>query len=116
MRTALIADEERIAVREIARAFGFAMCRHKAAIGIGGLPGGDALGDNAAHGVLAAMQQRGATIDLRVTVRDGNRRELTARIVAAQDAARIFPGDGRTGLHLRPGDLRVLAATVAALG
>src|SRR4029453_553395 len=103
MRTALVADEERIAVGEIARAFGFAMCRHEAAVGIVGFPRGDALGDYAAHGVLAEMQHLGAAIDLLVTVRDGNRIELAARIVATQDAARIFPGDCRAGLHLGPG-------------
>src|SRR4029079_8763981 len=35
---------------------------------------------------------------------------------AAQDEAWIFPGDSRAGLDLRPGDLRVFAAAVAAFG
>ena len=54
--------------------------------------------------------------DLLMAVRDRDRVELAARIVAAQDAARIFPGDRRAGLDLGPGDLRVRAAAVAALG
>ena len=49
-------------------------------------------------------------------LRDRDRVELAARIVAAQDAARIFPGDGRAGFDLGPGNLGVLAAAVAALG
>src|SRR6185312_659715 len=34
----------------------------------------------------------------------------------AQDAARILPGDGRTGFHLGPGDLGIGAAAIATLG
>src|SRR5262249_57705815 len=30
--------------------------------------------------------------------------------------ARILPGDGRAGLHLRPGDLRIDALALATLG
>ena len=54
--------------------------------------------------------------DLLIAVRHRDRIELAARVVAAQDAARILPGDGRAGLDLRPGDLGVAAAAVAALG
>src|SRR5215470_14804389 len=62
------------------------------------------------------MNHLGAGIDLLVAVRDRDRVELAAGIVAAQDAARIFPGDRRSGLDLGPGDLGVLAAAVATLG
>ena len=55
-------------------------------------------------------------IDLLMAVRHGDRIELAPRIVAAQDAGRILPGDRRAGLDLRPGDLRAVAAAVAALG
>src|SRR5690606_22707129 len=37
-------------------------------------------------------------------------------VVAAEDAARIFPGNGGAGLHLGPGDFRAGAAAVAAFG
>ena len=80
------------------------------------MPGRDALGDDAAGRVLAEMQHLGAAIDLLVAVRDRDRIELAARTVAAQDAARIFPGDRRAGLELRPGNLGARAAAVAALG
>ena len=89
---------------------------HLTAIGVVGVAGRDALGDDAARRVLAEMQHLGAGIDLLVPVRDRDRIELAARIVAAQDAARIFPGDRRAGLELGPGDLRARAAAVAALG
>jgi len=42
--------------------------------------------------------------------------KFAARIVAAQDAARILPGDRRAGLDLGPGNLRIVAAAIAALG
>src|ERR1700704_5815522 len=51
-----------------------------------------------------------------IAVGDGDRVELPARAVAAQDAAWIFPGNGRAGLDLRPGDVRVLATAIATLG
>src|SRR5580704_8236109 len=88
----------------------------QAAIGVVGAPGRDALGDDPALGVLAEVDHLGAGIDLLAAVRDGDRVELALRVVAAQDAARILPGDGRAGFHLSPGDLGLAAAAVAALG
>ena len=49
-------------------------------------------------------------------VGQSHRVELTDRVVPLQDAAGILPGDGRTGLHLSPGDLRVHTGALAALG
>src|SRR5690606_26297962 len=74
------------------------------------------LRDDAARRVLAEMDHLGATVDLLVAVRYGDRVELTAAVVAAQDAARIFPGNRGPGLHLRPGDLGAVATAIAALG
>src|ERR1700721_2693454 len=92
------------------------MSGDEAAIRVVRMPGRDALADDAARRVLAEMQHLGAGIDLLITVGNGDRVELAARIVAAQDAARIFPGDGGAGFHLGPGDLGVPAAAIAALG
>ena len=58
----------------------------------------------------------GAGVRLLHVVRRRDRVELADRVVALQDAARILPGDGRAGFHLRPRDLRVDADAVAALG
>ena len=116
VRAALVADEQRVAVGEVARARRLAVRRDEPAIGVLRMAGGDALGDDAARRVLAEMDHLGAAVDLLPAVRHGDRVELAARVVAAQDAARILPGDGRAGLHLRPRDLRVAAAAVAALG
>src|ERR1700676_4530002 len=88
----------------------------EAAIGVLRDAGRDTLGDDAAGGVLAQMNHLGAGIDLLVTVRNRDRIELTARIVAAKDVVRIFPGDRRAVLTLGPGNLRIVAAAIAALG
>src|SRR5258708_31130983 len=89
---------------------------NEAAIGVLRDAGRDALGDDPAGGVLAEVQHLGAGIDLLVTVRNRDRIEFAARIVAAQYAARIFPGDRRAGLYLGPGNLRIVAAAIAPLG
>src|SRR5215212_255909 len=62
------------------------------------------------------MDHLGAGIDLLEAVGYRDRIEFAARIIAAQNAAWIFPGDGGAGLDLGPGDLGVAAAAVAALG
>ena len=116
MRAALVADQQRVALREVPRVRRLAMRRDEPAIGVVGAARRDALGDDAARGVLAEVDHLGAAIDLLAAIRNGDRIELAARFLAAQDAARIFPGDGRTGLHLRPADLGPRAPAVAALG
>ena len=78
--------------------------------------GSDPLRDDAAGRVLAQVNHLGAAVDLLMAVRDRDRIELAARIVAAQDATRIFPGDRRPGFDLGPGDFRIVAAAVATLG
>src|SRR3954447_10069287 len=92
------------------------MRRDETAIGVLRLAGGDALGDDAARRVLAEMDHLGAAIDLLIAVRDRDRIEFTTRIVAAENAARILPGDRRTGLDLGPGYLGIVAAAVTTLG
>src|SRR5690606_23630767 len=101
---------------EVARPGGPAMRRHQPAVGVGGHACGNALGDDPAGGVPAEVDHLGAGVHLLVAVGDGDRVELAAAVVAAQDAARVLPGDGRAGLHLGPRDLGVPAPAVAALG
>src|SRR5262249_57797909 len=69
-----------------------------------------------AGGVFAEMEDFGAGINLLIAVGDRDRIDLAARIFAAEDAAWILPRDRRAGLELGPGDLRILAAAIAALG
>ena len=65
---------------------------------------------------LPEMDHLRAGVGLLHVVGRRDRVELADRVVALQDAARILPGDRRAGLDLRPGDLRVDADAVAALG
>ena len=116
MRATLVADQKRVAVREVANAGRLAMRRDETAIRILRISGRDALRDDAARRVLAEVDHLGAAVDLLIAVRNGDRVELAARMVTAQNAARILPGDRGAGLDLRPGDLRMMAAAVAALG
>ena len=77
---------------------------------------GNTFRDNRALGVLADMDHLGAGVGLLIVVGQRHRVKLADRVVALQNAARIFPGDRRTGFHLRPGDLRAFAQAFAALG
>src|SRR5690606_12839958 len=116
MRAALAADQQAVAIGEVARVGRLAVRRDEPAIGVLRVAGGNALRHDAAVRVLAEMDHLGAAVDLLIAVRNGDRVEFAVRLVAAQDAARIFPGYRRTGLDLRPGNFRTVAAAVAALG
>src|SRR5690606_4473324 len=93
-----------------------AVDRHLAAVGVLRHASRNPLRDDTARRVLAEVDHLGATVDLLVAVRYGDRIELAAAVVAAQDAARIFPGNRGPGLHLRPGDLGAVPAAIATLG
>src|SRR5260370_139547 len=105
MRAGLIADQERITLRVGASAGRAFQDLAAAAVGILGVAGGDALGHHGALGGLADMDHLGPGIGLLIVVGQRNGVELAYRVIALQDAARILPGNGRAGLHLRPGDL-----------
>src|SRR5712671_5601179 len=92
------------------------MRHHLAPIGIVRMACRYALRDDTAGGVLAQVQHLGAAVDLLIAVRNRDRIEFATRVIAAENAARIFPGDGRAGFELRPGNLRTRAAAIAALG
>ena len=76
VRAALVADQQRVAVGEVAGVGRLAVRRDLAAIGVLREAGGDALGDDAARRVLAEMDHLGAAVDLLIAVRHGDRIEL----------------------------------------
>src|SRR5204863_9180623 len=88
----------------------------EAAIGVLAVPGGDALRDDRAAGVLPDVDHLGAGVGLLPVVGRRHRVELADRAVTLEDAAGILPGDRRAGLDLGPGDLRAAALGQAALG
>ena len=62
------------------------------------------------------MDHLGAGVGLLIVVGQRHGIKFAHGIVALQNAARIFPGDGGAGLDLRPGNFGVLARALAALG
>src|SRR5690606_15586430 len=88
---------------------------HQTAIDVFAAAGGDALRDNGALGVLAQMNHLGAGVRLLAIAGQGHGIEFADTVVATQDYAGVFPGDGRAGFHLGPGNLGIVVAD-AALG
>ncbi len=78
--------------------------------------GGDPLGNDGAACVFAQVNHLGAGVGLLPVVGHGNGVEFTHRVVAHQDAPGIFPGDGRSRLHLRPTDLRITPFAYSTFG
>src|SRR6202012_2967320 len=116
VRGAVLADPQGVALREVARALRLGVSGDEAAVGIGGMAGGNALGEDPRPRVASKVDHLGAGVGLLMIVGDGDGIELAAGVVAAQDARGILPGDGRTGLDLGPGNLGAVAAAVGALG
>src|SRR3546814_19057151 len=78
--------------------------------------GADALADDLALGALADVDHLGAGVGLLAVVGERDRVELAGRVVAQPHAARVFPGDRRTGLHPGPGALAAVPAAFGHLG
>src|SRR5688500_7627503 len=106
MRAALVADEQRIALRVVPRVLRVLADPDLTAVGVLPMPCGDPLRHDRAAGVLAEMNHLRAGVGLLPVVRRGNGVELADRAVSLKDAARILPGNRRAGLDLGPGDLR----------
>src|SRR5262249_43451992 len=116
VRAALVADEQRVALRVVAAVFSALQDLDQAAIGILSEAGADPFRHNRRASVLADVDHLRASVGLLIVIGQRDAVELPNTIVALQDAARIFPGDRATGLYLRPADLAVHATAGAALG
>ena len=62
------------------------------------------------------MDHLGAGIGLLMPAGERHRVKLADGVIPAQDAARVFPGNGRAGFRLGPGHLAVFAFAQRALG
>ena len=71
------------------------------------MSGGDTLTHNRTAGILAQVNHLRAGICLLIVVRHRYGIEFGRRVVSCQDTGRIFPGNRRTGFHLRPGQFAV---------
>src|SRR5574337_2179832 len=116
MRAALIAEQQRIALRVVPGAGRPLHDLDQSTITVLPMAGRDSFRDDGASGVLTDMDHLGAGVRLLVMVGQRDRVELSGRVIALQDAARVLPGDRRAGLHLRPGDLGALALALAPFG
>src|SRR5690348_3128259 len=116
VRTALLADQDGIAAGVVARVHRALLHLDQSAIAVLAAAGADALRYDLGFGITADVDHLGAGIGLLEMVGQRHRMELADRTVTAQHATRIFPGNRRTGLDLRPGDPRIVAAAFAALG
>ena len=116
MRPALVADQQRVALRVVAGFVRTLADAHEAAVGVLPAAGGDALRHDRAAGVLPHVDHLRAGVRLLHVVGDRHRVELAHRVVALQDARGVLPGDGGAGLDLRPRDLRPRSRALAALG
>ena len=83
MRSALIAEQEAVALAVVTRIDGFRSHLHESAVRILAVSGGDTFGDNTATGVLADMNHLRARIGLLVVVRHRHRVKLRRRVIAA---------------------------------
>src|SRR3954453_14534373 len=115
MRASVVADQQRVALRVVARALGPRLHPDQTTIGVLAAPGRNTLRGACGRGVAAEMDHLRAGIGLLTVVRDRDRVEFANRIVAFENAARVFPRDRRAGLDLGPRDLRPCAAASAAL-
>src|SRR5699024_1562322 len=67
-------------------------------------------------GVRTDVVHLGSGIRLHVIFGEGDGVKLSDRAFAFEDAAWVFPRNGRTRLNLRPRNFGVLSSTVSALG
>src|SRR6266550_5333952 len=73
-------------------------------------------GNNRRLSVLTKVNHLGPGVGLLRMIGQRNGVELGDRVIALQDARRIFPGDGRTCFNLGPRNLRISTGALAALG
>src|SRR5260370_33734090 len=116
VRAALVADQQRVALRVVTRSPSAFQNLHYATISVLTMSRGDSLRHNRAARVLSNMDHLRAGVGLLVIVGQRNGVKLADRVVALKNATRIFPGDCGASFYLRPGNLRVDARTLAALG
>ena len=111
-----VADQQRVALRMVARVLRPLRHAHQSAVCLLAVSRRDALGHDRAAGIAPEVDHLGPGIRLLVTLGHRDRIELTDRIVATQQAARVLPRDRRTCLDLGPRNLRARTPAVATLG
>ena len=80
------------------------------------MAGGDTFADNRRARATAEMEHFRSGVGLLAVAGDGYGVELADGTFSGEDTRRVFPGYGRTGLDLGPGEFRVVAAAEASFG
>ena len=113
VRTAFIAQEERVALAVVAGVLGVKTHLDESAVRVLAMSGGDTFGDDARAGVLTDVDHLRACVRLLVVIGERYGVELRGGIIAFEDAGRVFPRDGGAGLDLCPGEPCVLVGDTA---
>ena len=114
MRTALIAQQQGVALAIVAGIVRFLGNAHQTAVRVFAPSGGDTLADDSAAGILSEMNHLCTGICLLVIIGYRHAVKLCRGVIARKDTGRIFPGNGRTGFHLRPGQFAIYPFAVSA--
>ena len=97
MRPAVRANQHGVTLGEVTRVG----CRrhdfHQPAIAVLAVTGRDPFGDDGRFGVFTDVDHLGAGIGLLMTAGQRHGVKLTDGVVAAQNTARVFPGNGGAG-------------------
>ena len=102
---AFVPYEHRVALGEVPRICCTLEDLDLTSIRVLSLLGRDALGDNGASRVLADVDHLRSRIGLLHSAGDSHGIKFAHGVVPLQDAAWVFPGDGRSGFNLCPRDL-----------
>ena len=116
MRATLIAHQQRIALRMIARVGRTLHNVNLPAVAVLRFTSRDTFAHNPRTGVLADVNHFSAGIGLLIVIGNGYGIKFTHRIIALQNTGRIFPRDSRSCFNLRPRNFRMVARTQTALG
>ena len=115
MRTAFIAQQQGVALAIVAGIVRLLGYTHQPTIRILAPSGRNTFADNSTAGILSKMNHLCTGICLLIVVGDRHTVKFRRRVVTGKDARGIFPGNGRTGFHLCPGQFAVYALAVPAL-
>lgn len=110
---ALLADEHGVALGVVTGSYCFGSDVDEAAVGILGAVCGDAFRDDCGACIFSDVDHFGSGIGLHGSCCEGHGVELADRVVALEDAAGVFPGNGGSGFDLGPGDLGVISEAFA---
>ena len=102
LRAALVADEQRVTLREVTGIVRAAKNADEAAIGGIRFARRNGFGDDARFRVRAHMDHLRAGVGLLSVVRDSDGVKFALGIVALQNTGRVFPCDGGACFDLRP--------------